>query len=175
MASIVLLREKNTAAEVATVKASSICFKKADESTVDDTNAFNKPAVGSTRSYEKWLRLFISFKGPTNTITAPVFYTDGGNGLGTGMTLYIRTTNPSAFSTPAIPVNDSAGTNAFTYTSTSPKALDVANAGPYSGTNLDIADYIVFWLTIDSTVVVPGKDSERRSPVETLYFSWDET
>src|ERR1041385_8474829 len=117
MAATVLIREKNTAGETATDKTSgTIRFKKADDATVDANNPLVKPAAGSERSYEKWLRLNVSV-APTGQITNPKFYTDGANGYGTGISLYVRTTNPGSFSTPAIPANDSAGTDAFTYTS----------------------------------------------------------
>jgi len=172
MLSRVEIREKNTASQLATVKTGAcIRFKGADDPASDNNNPLIKPSVGSNRSYEKWLRLYISSPGPNVSITNPKFYTSGANPFGTGVSLYIRTTNPGSFSTPAVPANDSAGTSAFTYTSASPKALDVANTGPFSGSLTDIADYIVLWMTIGTTVI-PSKDPTGRA---LFTFSYDET
>lgn len=170
MAATVLLREKNGAGETATDKTSgTVRFKSADDATVDANNPLSKPSAGNTRSYEKWLRLNFSV-GPTGTITAPKFYTDGTNNFGTGISLYIRTTNPGSYSTPAVPANDSAGTDAFTYNSGSAKAIDVANAGPFSGTG-DKADYMVLWITLATSVSAP----QNPTSSETITVGWDET
>lgn len=170
MAATVLIREKNTAGETPTDKTSgTIRYKQADNATVDANNPLVKPSAGSQRSFEKWLRLDITV-GPTGSITSPVFYTDGTNSYGTGISAFIRTTNPGAFATPATPGNDSAGTDMFTYTAGSPKAIDVANAGPFSGTG-DIADYMVLWLTLATTVSAP----QNPTSSETLTFQWNET
>lgn len=150
----------------------TIRFKAADNSTVDINNPLVKPATGlHFRSYEKWLRLHIGATGPTGQISSPRFYTDGANSYGTGIHLYIRTTNPGAYATPATPADDTAGTDAFTYSSSSTKAMNVVNAGPFSGTNVDIGDYAVMWMTLDDTVSAP----QNSTASETLSWAWDET
>jgi hypothetical protein len=126
--------------------------------------------AGSDRSYEKWTRLRITGTGPTGEITNPNFYTDGSNNFGTGITAFVRTTNPGSYATPAIPANDTGGTSVFTYNSGSKKDIDVANAGPFTGTNVNIADYVVLWMTIDNTVTGPGPTAS-----ETYSFSFDES
>ncbi len=172
MAATVLIREKNTVSETATDKTSgSVRFKNADNATVDINNPMVKPTSGADRSYEKWLRLYIAGTGPTGVITNPQFYTDGTNNFGTGITCFIRTTNPGVFATPAEPANDSAGTSVFTYVTGSRKDMDAINAGPFSGTTLDIADYAVVWMTIDSSVSAP----QNPTPSESFVFSYDET
>lgn len=172
MAASVQILEKNTSGETATDKTSgSIRFKNADNATVDANNPLVKPTSGQDRSFEKWLRLHIAGTGPTGVITNPQFYSDGTNNFGTGITCFIRTTNPGSFSTPAEPANDSAGTSVFSFSSGSRKDMDAVNAGPFSGTNLDIADYAVLWMTIDSTVSAP----QNPTPSETFSFSYDET
>lgn len=172
MAATVLIREKNGAGETATDKTSgTIRFKNADNATVDANNPLVKPPSGTDRSYEKWLRLQIGGTGPTGQITNPQFYSDGTNNYGTGITCFIRTTNPGSYSTPAEPANDSAGTNVFSYNSGARKDMDVANAGPFTGTNTDIADYAVLWMGIDSTVTAP----QNPTSSETFTFSYDET
>lgn len=185
MGAIVQVREKNFASETPTLKASSgtlftfaavspILFKMADSAAVDGNDRLVIP--GSVqRSYEVWLRLAFGAIGPNVSLTSPVFYTSGASLLGPGVTLYVRTTNPGGYSTPGTPANDSAGTNAFSYTSGSPKALDVANAGPFSGTNADFGDYLVLWLTITSAARSQGKPAEFRLPLDALNFGWNET
>ena len=172
MAATVLIREKNTAGETATDKTSgTVRYKKADDATVDANNPLVKPSAGNDRSYEKWMRLQIGGTGPTGVITSPVFYTDGTNNYGTGITAFIRTTNPGSFSTPAIPANDASGTDQFSYNSGAAKALDVANAGPFSGTSVDIADYAVLHMTLATSVAAP----QNPTSSETLTFAYDET
>lgn len=170
MAATVDIYEKNTVSETGTSKTSgTIRFKKADDATVNASNPLVKPTSGSDRSYEKWLRLHIGGTGPTGSITSPKFYTSGNQG--TGATTYIRTTNPGSFTTPAIPSDDTAGTDATTYTSSGKKDIDVANAGPYTGTNTDIADYAVLWTTLSTSVTAP----QNPTSTITLSFEYNET
>lgn len=171
---VIVLREKNGAGEVATPKAWAdgvLRFRLTDEPPVDDTGELVKPA-GTSRSYEKWLRLYMAV-APAGTLSSPVLYVVGT--LPVGVTLYACTTNPSAFSTPGIPANDSAGVDATTYTSASPKALDVANAGPFSTAGADFGDYLVLWLTITSSVVIPSNARGQIAVQVAPYFRWTET
>ncbi len=174
MAATVIINEWNgtSGAEVATDKTSgTIRYKKADNATVDALNPLVKPGAGNDRSYEKYTRLRITGTGPTGVITNPKFYTDGTNNFGTGISAYILTTNLGSYATPVIPANDASGTDQFTYNSASGKALDVANAGPYSGTNTNIADYAVLWMTIASTATSP----QNPTSGETVTYAYDET
>lgn len=174
MAATVSIYEWNgtSGSQASTDKTSgTVRYKKADNATVDANNPLVKPSAGNDRSYEKWLRLHIGGTGPTGVITNPKFYTDGTNNFGTGIAAYIRTTNPGSYATPAIPANDAGGTDQFTYNSGSGKALDVANAGPYSGTNTDIADFAVLWMTLSTSVASP----QNPTSSETITFAYDET
>jgi len=172
MAATVQLREKNTAGEAATDKTSgTLRYKNADNATVDAVNPLVKPTAGNDRSFEKWTRLFIGGTGPTGEITNPNFYTDGTNNYGTGITAFIRTTNPGAYATPTEPANDASGTDMFTFNSGAKKDMDVANPGPFSGTNVDIADYGVLWMTLATSVAAP----QNPTSSETLSWSYDET
>lgn len=174
MAATVLIYEWNGASGVqaSTDKTSgTLRYKNADNATVDANNPLVKPTSGNNRSYEKWTRLHIGGTGPTGSITAPKFYTDGSNSYGTGISAYILTTNPGSYATPAVPANDASGTDQFSYTSASPKALDVANAGPFSGTNTDFGDYAVLWMTLATTVSAP----QNPTSSETLTFAYDES
>lgn len=167
MPATVLIREKNGAGETATDKTSgTIRFKNADNATVDLNNPLVKPGAGVDYSFEKWLRLNVSV-APTGNITNPKVYMSGA--AETGQLLYMRTTNPGSYTTPAEATATTGYTDAFTYTSGSPKALDTANAGPYTGTG-DIADYLVMMMTVGTTVAAPGTLASK-----TITFQWDET
>lgn len=174
MAATVIIREYNgtSGAEVGTDKTSgTIRFKNADNATVDANNPLVKPSAGVDRSFEKWLRLRITGTGPTGQITNPQFYTDGTNNFGTGISAFIRTTNPGVYATPAEPGSDAAGTDIFTYNTGSRKDMDAVNAGPFTGTNTDIADFAVLWMTLATTVTAP----QNPTASETITFSYDET
>jgi hypothetical protein len=155
-----------------TVKTStSIRFKHAANATVDAVNPMVKPAAGSNRSYHKYLRLRIGSTGPTGEITNPQLYTDGSNNYGTGILLWILTTN-GAYSTPAADApNDASCSDIFTYTSGSRKDMDTANPGPFTGTNVDIADYARLHMAVDSTASAP----QNPTSSEIITYTWDET
>lgn len=173
MAATVIINEWNgtSGAESATDKTSgTLRFKKADNATVDINNPLVKPVAGNDRSYEKWTRLRITGTGPTGEITNLRYWTDGSNNFGTGITAFVRTTNTATYATPAIPANDASGTNVFSFTSGSPKDADAISAGPFTGTNVNIGDFIILWMTIDNTVTGPGPTAS-----ETYSFSFDET
>lgn len=152
----------------ATKTAGTVRFKNADNSTVDANNPLVKPDSGFERSYEKWLRLRIGATGPTGSITNVQFYADGANGYGTGIDVYVRDANPSAYATPVKPSADTGASSAFTYTSGARKSV---GAGPYSGTNVDIGDFIVMHMRVDNTASAP----QNTTATETFTFSYDET
>jgi hypothetical protein len=163
------MREYNgsSGSEVATDKTSgTVRFKKADNASVDISDPIPKPGSGLTeRSMEKWVRARIDSVGPSGSITDLVFYTSGT--LGTGATVYIRTTAPSTYATPAIPANDSGGTDASTLSSGSPKAM---GSGPFTSTNTDIGNFAVLWASLADTVAAPGTLSGQ-----TAFFGYKET
>ena len=176
MAAIVQLREKNGAGENATDKTNAtIRPKMADNATVDTNDPLVIPATGQNYSYEKWLRLHIGLTGPDNNITNPKFYTDGMNSLGTGVKLWVAV--DGTYTTPVTPDNSndpplhdgSPMVSAFTYTSSAPLALDTTNTGPYSGTSVDIADYLVVVAEAEAVA------TQGTVPAETLTFVYDES
>lgn len=164
MAATVTIGEKNGAGATYTDKTSgTIRFKNADNSTVDTNNPMVIPGAGVDYSYEKWLRLKIGGTGPSVQITNLKFYTDGSNGLGTGVLLYAKAV--TAYATPAEATGTAGYTDAFTYTSGSALSL---GAGPYSGTNTEIGDHCVMMMTVGTTA------TQGQTPSETLTFSYDE-
>jgi hypothetical protein len=127
MAATVQIIEKNGAGGTATDKTSgNIRFKNADNATVDTANPMVKPGAGVDYSFEKWLRMNVS-GGTYTEITNVKAYMDGGNGLGTGVTLYAKAV--ASYATPAEATGTGGYADAFTYTSGSPLTL---GAGPYT-------------------------------------------
>jgi hypothetical protein len=162
MAATVQILEKNGAGGTGTDKTSgNIRFKNADNSTVDTSNPMVKPGAGVDYSFEKWLRFNVS-GGTYTEITNIKAYMDGGNGLGTGVTLYAKAV--TAYATPAEATSISGYTDAFTYTSGSPLTL---GAGPFTSTG-EKADHLVMMLTVGTTA------SGGITPSETLTVGWDE-
>jgi len=172
MAATVLIREKNGAGETATNKTSgTVRHKNADNATVDTANPLIKPASGQEYSYEKWLRLNVD--GTFTQVSNLKVYTDGANGLGTGIKLWWAI--DATYSTPVIPTESNdppqhdaiAMTNAFSYTSGSPLSL---GAGPFDNTGLpkDIGSYLVSVMEVETTA------SQGVTPGETITFAWDE-
>lgn len=169
MAATVTINEHNTATpDTRTDKTSGVIRCRAsDSSTVDANNPLSKPSTGLfTRSYEKWLQLRIGGIGPGGIITNIQFYTTGG--AGGGATVYVRTVNATVYATPAIPANDTGGTDATTYTTGARKLL---GAGSYSAINTNIGDFCVLWMTLNDAVTAP------QSPTSSLniFVSYDET
>jgi len=169
MAATVTINEHNTSTpDTRTDKTSGVIRCRANDSaTVDANNPLQKPGSGLfTRSYEKWLQLRIGATGPGGVINNLQFYTTGG--AGGGAVVYVRTTNPTVYATPAVPANDSAGTAATTYTSGARKA---AGTGPYSSINTNIGDFIVLWMTLNDTVAAPQSPTSNLN----IFVSYDET
>jgi hypothetical protein len=162
MAATVQILEKNGAGGTGTDKTSgNIRFKNADNATVDTSNPMVKPGAGVDYSFEKWIRFNVS-GGTYTEITNVKAYMDGGNGLGTGVTLYAKAV--ASYATPAEASSVSGYTDAFTYTSGSPLTL---GAGPFTSTG-EKADHLVMMLTVGTTA------SGGITPSETLTLAWDE-
>ena len=100
MAATVEIHELNGGAETGTNKTGgSIRFKMADNATVDLADPINVPDSGTAYSMQKWLRMNVS--GTYTQISSPRFYTDGGNGFGSGCKMWVKTA--AAYATPAVP------------------------------------------------------------------------
>lgn len=162
MAATVQIIEKNGAGPTTTDKTSgTIRFKNADNATVDLVNPMVKPPSGTDYSYEKWLRMNIT-GGTYTQIDNIRAYSDGANGLGTGVGLYAKAV--TAYSTPAEATGTAGYTDFFTYTSGSP--LDLAGDGT-TGTG-EKGDHLVMICTVADTA------SGGLTPTETLTLAWDE-
>jgi len=146
----------------------TIRFKAADDANVDLNNPIVRPGSGSTFSYEKALRLFMT-TAPTGSITNPRAFSDGANGFGTGVTMEAGVTG--TYAQPVITDSTRATVDLFSYTSGSPLAMDANNPGPYLpalvGNNF--ADFLYLQAEVASTA------SPGLTPSETLTIAYDET
>lgn len=80
MAATVIINEWNgtVGSQSATSKAgSTVKFKSADNAVVDTSNPLVKPNAGVYRSYEKWLRCYISDLGDSASISNIEVFTTG--------------------------------------------------------------------------------------------------
>ena len=162
MAATVQLLEKNGAGGTGTDKTSgNIRFKNADDATVDLNNQLVKPTSGNDYSFEKWLRMNVT-GGSYSQITNVKVYSDGSNGMGTGVEVYAKAV--TSYATPAEATATTGYTNFFSYTSGSALAL---GSGPYTSTG-EKADHAVLMCRIDNTV------SGGLTPSETITLAWDE-
>lgn len=162
MVATVQIIEKNGAGGTATDKTSgTIRMKNADDATVDTNNPMVIPGSGSDFSFEKWLRLKITV-APSVQLSNLKAYTDGANGLGTGVKLWWKAV--SSYSTPAEATATTGYTDAFSYTSGAALSL---GAGPYSGTG-EIGSHLVSMMEVQSTA------TQGQTPSETVTFSYDE-
>lgn len=162
MAATVRIVEKNGASPTLTAKDSStIRFKKADNATVDLANPLVKPGAGNDYSFEKWLRLEVT-AGTYSQITNVKAYSDGANGMGTGVEVYAKAV--ASYATPALGSSISGYTDLFTYNSGAALTL---GAGPFTSTG-EKGDHLVLLARIGTTV------SGGVTPGETLTFAWDE-
>ncbi len=162
MVATVQIVEKNGAGGTATDKTSgTIRFKNADNATVDNNNPMVIPPSGSDFSFEKWLRLNVTV-APSVQLSNLKFYTDGANGLGTGVLLWAKAV--ASYATPAEPANSTGFTNAFTYTSGAALSL---GAGTFTGTG-EKGDHAVMMMEAQNTA------TQGQTPSETITFSYDE-
>lgn len=79
-----------TGATATTVSGTGARFKLADNDTIDNLTPVTIPNAGTVRSYVKQFEWYASTT-PANTITNLRLYSDGSNGLGTGVDFAVRT------------------------------------------------------------------------------------
>lgn len=162
MAATVQIIEKTGAGGTPTDKTSgTIRFKNADNATVDTSNPMVKPGSGTDYSFEKWLRFNVT-GGTYTEITNIKAYSDGANGLGTGVGLYAKAV--ASYATPAEATGTAGYTDFFTYTSGSALSL---GAGPFTSTG-EKGDHLVMMMAVASTA------SGGVTASETLTVAWDE-
>lgn len=138
-------------------------------------NSILIPAAGTNYSY--WASFALQITAITGgTVNNIKWFTDGANGLGTGVGLVVNTATAytEATGTPGetgdilnttnYPDLAGAASNAFAYTSASPLAV----TGSATGTG-DVGDLVVAQVTVASTA------SQGATPQETITWRYDDT
>jgi len=146
-------------------------------STAGTTNPIQVPAAGTNYSYWVVTRLFADVT-PAGTINNIKWYTDGGNGFGTGVTAkgetatgYVQATGtPGTTGTQLTTGNYAtlagAPSDIFAFTSGSPKSITGSITNPSTG---DFGDYMVYQIEV-GTSAGPGATAQ-----ESLTWKFDET
>ena len=143
-----------------TTGTATVRFKNADNATVDFNDPMVIPTAGTDYSYEKILRL--NATGTFTQITNYKAYTDGTNGLGTGVALYYKT--EASYGTPTQPSATTGFTDIFTKTSGTPITLGT----PTVTATGDFGSFLTLLLTVGTSA------TQGTAPAETLTFAWDE-
>lgn len=148
----------------------TVRFKDADNATVDLLNPVVIPATGTTYSYTKKLRAYMS--DPPNTqISNLRWYTDGNNGFGTGIEVSVKNLGITWGANYKTEMAN--GSDLFSFIlEGSPGALDgsITDAGPFVPGDDDsyIGDLIELQMSVASTA-----SSGALTP-ETLTMAYDE-
>lgn len=133
----------------------------ADNATNTLANRQANPILAGTRSYEKWLKLFVD-TAPANAVTNFQVWGDGA--VETSTTLYF-TSNYITGATPTTGTSTVANANFTTYTTGNKATWDAASYTTQSA----VTRFIAFQTLIDATHG-PGNVTQ-----ETVNYSWDET
>jgi hypothetical protein len=141
----------------------TVRFKSADETTVDTANRLQIPSGADIFSYTKQLRFYFS-SGPSVDIQNLRAYSDGANGMGTGIAVKYDT--QTSFQTQTD--GTIGGTDIFTKTSGAVIDLDTYNTGPHTGTGYK-GDFLRLQMGISNTA------SSGALSAETLTMAYDET
>ncbi len=162
----------------------NIRFKTADDPTIDANNPIPIPASGTKRSF--WKHIFLqATAGPFTQIDNVKFFTDG-TGFGTGITVFVGNETPTKNSASTAGydqatgmvgddgdeltthVNITAKTDAFTFTSGTPKTVSISEAGAIIDAVNETTNYVIGQMDVASTAG-PGD-----LPNETWTFQYDE-
>ena len=162
----------------------NIRFKTADDSTIDANNPIPIPASGTKRSF--WKHIFLEVTAGTFTqIDNVKFFTDG-TGFGTGITVFVADETPTKNSASTAGYDQATGsvgddgdeltthtnvtakTDAFTFTSGTPKTVSISEAGAIINAIGESTNYVIAQMDVASTAG-PGD-----LPNETWTFQYDE-
>lgn len=167
MAATIEIHEMSAADTGSDKTSGTVRFKDADNATVDANNPLVIPAADTIYSYTKKLRAYME-DAPDTNISNMRWYSDGNNGLGTGVGVTVKnlgTTWGANYKTAM-----SGGADLFGLTSGSPLDGDGTDAGPFVPADVDtyIGDLIELQMSVASTA------SNGATPSETLTLAYDE-
>lgn len=166
MAATVTIEEYHgpTATPVPTDKtAGTIRFKDADDASVNLSDPLVIPTAGTNISFEKIVRMRAA--GTFTQLSNLNAYTDGANGLGTGVGIQEKT--EATYGTPIEPTSTAGFSDIFARTSGTPVDMDGLNTGVITATG-PMGDFMAMIMTVASTA------TQGVTPSETLTFAWDE-
>jgi len=148
----------------------NIRFKTADDATIDTNNPIPIPTSGTKYSY--WKQIYMKCTtAPSTKVDNVKFYTDSG-GFGTGITVKVGTETPDKHSgaggndnyeiatgTPGDSGNEmtaghaglSGSSDAFGYTSASPKTLTISEDSFQIDAIGEMTDYLIFQMEVISS------------------------
>lgn len=178
MAATVVIRRLTGAGPTATDITSINTRANAEDahSTAGTTNPIQIPAAGTNYSYWVVTRLDVT-AGTYTTINNLKWYTDGGNGFGTGITCrvgtatgYTQATGTAGTTGTELTVGNYAtftlgNANAFTYTSGSPLSVTGSTSSNATG---QFGDRVVYQIEVGTTA------SPGASASETFTYRYDE-
>ena len=182
----VITRRLTGAAPATTTDITSINTRLNAEdahSTAGTTNPIRVPSTGTNYSYWATTQLFYSGTA-TGTINNIEWFTDGGNGLGTGVTLVVSPANITGTATGYVQATGTAGTtglvlstgnystlttapvNAFSYTTGAPLTIGGSVTDPNSQA---IGSAVVLQVVVATTAAAGA------TPQETMTWRYDTT
>lgn len=167
MAATIQIHEMSALAAGTDKTSGTVRFKDADNATVDLNNPLVIPSEGSIYSYTKNLRAYMEAP-PDTQVSNLRWYTDGGNGFGTGISVNAK--NVGVTWSANYKTEMSGGSDLFGYTSASPLDGDGTDTGPFDSEDDDsyIGDLITLQMVVASTA------SHGSLSAETVTLAWDE-
>ena len=159
----------------------SIRFKAADDATIDASDKLVIPAAGTIYSYWKHLYLYCD-DADSHTLNNFKIYSDGNNGLGTGVDVYVGLEFPTkthasdaGYEVADAQTEITAGhsgidtsASIFDYTSGAALSVDCDEAGNAIDDTGETTDYVVAQMNVASTA------SAGDTPNETGTWAYDE-
>ena len=167
MAATIQIHEMSSFTVGADKTSGTVRFKNADNNVVDFNDPLVVPDAGSIWSYTKKLRVYMEAP-PDTQINNLRWYTDGGNGFGTGVSAKVK--NLGVTWGDNYKTEMGGGSDLFGYTSVSPFDGDGTDTGPFDSGNDDsyFGDLVELQMAVASTA------SHGSLTPETITFAWDE-
>ena len=150
MAATIQIHEMTALDAGADKTSGTVRFKDANDQTVDLNNPLVVPDAGSIYSYEKQLRAYMEAP-PDTQIDNLRWYSDGGNGFGTGVTVQAK--NMGVTFGANVKTEMAGGSDLFGYTSGSPLDGDTTDTGPFvpADDGTYIGDLIEMQMSVENT------------------------
>lgn len=168
MAATVVWKQYTGASTSTTVSASPVLFGTDDSYNAGATYPVLRPPSGTNYSYETTFGP--SASGTFTSLSNWKLYSDGGNGLGTGLGIAGKALTQASYAAATgtqgqTATQISGGTDLFTYTSGSPLSL----TGTITTSGAGTVQYLRCQASVASTAAVGTSSSE------TLTLQWDES